>query len=209
MAELAEGLRERKKQRTREAIVDAALRLFDERGFEHTTIADIAHEADIAPRTFFGYFPSKEDVVFHDFEDLAAGLERRLRDRESGETAADALRAWLTTMLAETDRSDERERRRHRILRDTPTLQAHERVLRGRFEAALADAVAVDLDAEPGSLRPRMVAASFIASLEALKAYDGEEVESQRDPIEVLDEALTFLRGGMRALQKRPHPGGG
>ncbi|MBM7789160.1 TetR family transcriptional regulator [Tenggerimyces flavus] len=91
------GLRERKKRRTREALTDAALALFAERGYERTTVADIAAAADIAPRTFFSYFPNKEAVLFAGtdqrleliaaaFADLPDGLEpvnaiRRIVDR--------------------------------------------------------------------------------------------------------------------------------
>ena len=64
MSEL--GLRERKKRRTRQALRQAAVRLFLERGFEATTIADITAAADVAPRTFFSYYPTKEDVVLDD-----------------------------------------------------------------------------------------------------------------------------------------------
>ena len=81
------GLRERKKQRTREQIVAAAFGLFGERGFQATTVADIAAAADIAPRTFFAYFPSKEAVVFHDFDALFASLQETIEGRPEGETA--------------------------------------------------------------------------------------------------------------------------
>src|SRR4051794_31300695 len=109
MEEAEAGLRERKKARTREAIVASAMDLFDERGFEGTTVADIAARADIAPRTYFAYFPSKEDVVFADFEETFTSLQVRLRDREPGETAIDALRAWLVDKLGEADFGDARE----------------------------------------------------------------------------------------------------
>src|SRR3954447_5092285 len=85
------GLRERKKRRTRHAIATAALRLFAERGYEETTIADIAAAADIAPRTFFGYFPSKEDVVFAEVDDRLGEVAERLATREPGETPLQAI----------------------------------------------------------------------------------------------------------------------
>jgi AcrR family transcriptional regulator len=64
------GLRERKEEQTRRTVEEAAFRRFDERGFPATTVAAIAAAADLAPRTFLGYFPTKEDVVF--FERRAA-----------------------------------------------------------------------------------------------------------------------------------------
>src|SRR5215203_3521882 len=104
---MTEGLRARKKQRTREQIVEAAMRLFAERGYHATTIADIATAADVAPRTFFAYFPSKEAVVFHNLDRDLESLASALRDRLPGETAFDALRRWIDAMfdrwLAEED----------------------------------------------------------------------------------------------------------
>ena len=95
----ATGLRERKKQRTRDQIVEAAFRLFGERGFPATTVAEIAAAADIAPRTFFAYFPSKEAVVFFDFDAMFASLKETIKGRPEGETAIDALRRWLDQSL--------------------------------------------------------------------------------------------------------------
>jgi AcrR family transcriptional regulator len=201
------GLRERKKQRTREAIIEAALRLFAERGFDRTTVADIAAAADIAPRTFFGYFAAKEDVVFHDFEEIFASLRARLEHREPGETAIDAMRAWIADLTAHADFEDPREVLKRRLIRSTPALREHDRALMSRFEAALGDAVASDLGPGQGLLRPRMVAAAAAAALSMLEAFYDDKVDllaEGTDPMAVVDEALTFLRGGIEALRERP-----
>src|SRR4249920_1574453 len=89
------GLRERKKQRTREAIARVAQELFAQRGFHETTIREIAEAADVSPRTVSTYFPVKEDLVFADHAELVASLTARLADRTPGETAIDALGAWI------------------------------------------------------------------------------------------------------------------
>jgi AcrR family transcriptional regulator len=201
------GLRERKKQRTREAIIEAALRLFAERGFDRTTVADIAAAADIAPRTFFGYFAAKEDVVFHDFEEIYAGLRARLEHRAPGETAIDAMRAWISGLMAQTDFEDPREVLKRELIRSTPSLREHDRALMSRFETALGDAVAADLGPGQGLLRPRMVAAAAAAALSMLEAFYDDKVDllaEGADPMAVVDEALTFLRGGIEALRERP-----
>jgi AcrR family transcriptional regulator len=199
------GLRERKKQRTREAIVDAALRLFEERGFDQTTIADIAEAADIAPRTFFGYFPSKDDVVFADFQETLDGLSARLDGRSADETAIDAIRAWIGERLQDVDVLDERERCRKRLIGESEALAAHNRALMGRVEELLAGHIARDLGDHPDDVRPRMIAAAVIGALSALdvKRADGSEATPTREESRVIvDETLTFLRAGLEALRR-------
>src|SRR4029453_19144819 len=164
--EATPGLRERKKQKTREAIVEAAFELFAERGFDGTTIVDIAEAAEIAPRTFFSYFPSKDDVVFHDFEQKQALFASWLHDREPGTNAIDALRAGIASSIAEADPGHLREERlRKQLISDNESLAAHSHHLRGRFAELLAEAVAADLGDAPGDLRPRLVSAATTATI--------------------------------------------
>ena len=201
------GLRERKKEQTRRAIEDAAFRLFAERGFQATTVADIAEAADVAPRTFFAYFPSKEDVLFADFDETSEALAARLRDRPPGESTFDALRAWLTGLLPDLEADESREALRHRLCSEHESIAAHERHLMARFEAIIAESVAADLGDAPSDLRPRMIAAAAIAALMAMRPDDpGAEELPAGEKLQRLDEALEFLRGGVAVLQRGPVP---
>jgi len=80
------GLRERKKQDTREAIAETARRLFSEHGFDAVTVADVARAADVSRKTVFNYFPTKEDLVYWRLEGFEAALLAAVRDRAPGES---------------------------------------------------------------------------------------------------------------------------
>jgi AcrR family transcriptional regulator len=199
--EATTGLRERKKARTREAIVQAAFELFEERGFEGTTVADIADKAEIAPRTYFAYFPSKDDVVFHDFEEKYAELGEMLERREPGTNVFDALRAGIEEGMEPPAASDLREKRcRTRLVRESESLAAHDKFLHSKFATLIAGAVADDLGVPPEDVRPRIVAAAMTGAIELLQELpeESDDVESARETLDVL---LSFLRGGLEALQ--------
>ena len=190
------GHRERKKQRTREQIVDAAFKLFAERGYAATTVADIAAAADIAPRTFFSYFASKEAVVFFDFDGLFGSLSAAILERPEGVSAIDALREWVSQALpVEHDHSPEAELRK-RMCIDEPVLAAHQQHLLSKLEDILREGVARDLGEPPDGLRPRMVSAAAVAAMASLDASPG----SKSERMALLDDALVFVRGGVAAL---------
>src|ERR1700678_372370 len=97
------GLRERSKARRRAAIIRAAYELFAERGYDATTVADIAEAAEVSPRTVAMYFPAKQDIALSRFSDGVAGLTDAIRDRRPGETAHDAFGRWLLTSQTEPE----------------------------------------------------------------------------------------------------------
>src|SRR5438445_12017201 len=93
------GLRERKKQRTRETIARAARELFAERGYHATTLPDIAEAADVSTRTIFAYFPSKEDILFSDFPLMKDALAQALAERPDGEEALVTVREFILSVV--------------------------------------------------------------------------------------------------------------
>lgn len=197
------GLRERKKQQTREAIASAALRLFAERGYDETTLADIATAANIAPRTIFAYFESKEDILLCKENDYLTELKRQLDERPPGTTTVDAIRTFLSSLKG----PDEETKLRKQIIGANPDLQVTMRGRHAELEPMLADSIAKDLGAEPGDIRSLLVAASMTAAFTSVRdrilaAESAGEPLTPAQGLATLDQVLEFLRGGLEALQR-------
>jgi len=200
------GLRERKKQRTRELIASTALALFSEQGYHSTTVADVAAAADVSERTVFGYFATKEDLLFADHLALEQDLARALEERPDDVAALDTLRAFVVDNVARFDRQA---RIRWEIVRHDELLLSHQRMRQAAFGEAIAKAIAQDLDERVDDLRPQLVTAAVIAAFTATYEHRyraRSQSASRAQAVAVLDEAITFLRGGLDAIRSYPKP---
>jgi AcrR family transcriptional regulator len=197
------GLRERKKQQTRETIRRVALRLFAERGYEQTTLAEIAEAANVAPRTIFAYFESKEDILLCGERSFLDDLKRRLDERPEGTTTVDALREFLSQIAPR----DEDDVLRKKVMSENPALQAKAHAGHTQLEPMLAQSIAKDLGAQPDDLQPMLAAASVTAAFISVRdrifeAEAGGEPMTHEQGMATLDQVLEFLRGGLEALQQ-------
>lgn len=199
------GLRERKKERTRQTLADVAAELFNRQGFRDTTIKQIADAAEVSPRTVSAYFPVKEELVFCDHQDVFDQLEQRLDERPEGATTADTLRAWLLALLEEVDVDLEQSRRTRELIESDPVLRTYERGLQERAEQVVAKAVAVDLGVADDELVPHMVGAATIAALDAVgrRAKESSADDFQATALGVVEDAMAFIGGGVQALADR------
>jgi AcrR family transcriptional regulator len=174
------SLRERRRLRMRRAIQAQALRLFAAKGFQATTIEDIAAAAEMAPRTFFRYFPTKEDVVF--WSEYPPMLAEFVAARPDDEPALEALHHGIVESLAANwDQDEERERllERLRLAFRTPALHPRMRQQQAHWAAELAEILADRLGERPDNLEVRIIAAAIAAAVwvaaEEWQAQDGRE----------------------------------
>ncbi|WP_199836144.1 TetR/AcrR family transcriptional regulator [Streptomyces sp. TP-A0356] len=139
------GRRERKKAATRQALADAALRLFLERGYDAVGVRDIAEAADVSVTTLFKHFPDgKEALVFDEDADREAALVAAVRDRPVGQTVLQALRGLLHEERSRQVRTDPGFTDFLRLVDTTPPLREYGRRMWLRHENALAAAIADD-----------------------------------------------------------------
>jgi AcrR family transcriptional regulator len=171
-----EGLRERKKRATRDAIAAAARRLFAERGFDAVTVAEVAVAADVSEKTVFNHFAAKEDLVFAGGDTRLTQLQAAIAERPAGTSVLDVFRANSEAML-DTVAAGEGDDRLvvPRIVRDSPTLQ--KRLAAGWEDevAALVAAVAQATGADEDDLVPAVVARTLAWTLITIfrVAFDG------------------------------------
>jgi mycofactocin system transcriptional regulator len=170
-----------------------ALGLFVERGFDSTTVDDVAAAAGIGRRTFFRYFASKNDVVWGEFDE---GLDE-LRVRLAAADPAEDLLETLRTAVLAFNRLDPEQvpwhRQRIGLILRVPTLQAHSTLRYAAWRAVVAEHAAGRLGLAAGDLLPQLVAHCCLGA--ALTAYEQWLAAPARALPELLDEALRALDG--------------
>jgi len=173
------GLRERKKQQTRQLIADTARRLFAERGFDRVTVAEVAREADVAEKTVYNYFPTKEDLFYSRLESFEEELLAAIRERPRGETILAAFRSYLLGqggVLAMRSPGGDDEATRQvrtvtRVITESPALLARERQVFARYTESLATLIAEETGAAPDDVEPWAVANALLGLHRALIDY--------------------------------------
>jgi AcrR family transcriptional regulator len=171
-----EGLRERKKRATRDAIAASARRLFAKRGFDAVTVAEIAAAADVSEKTVFNHFSTKEDLVFAGGEERLAQLRAAIIQRPPGTSVLDVFRANSEAMLDTIAAGEGPDRLVvPRIVRDSPTLQKRLAAGWEREAATLVAVVAEATGADDDDLVPAVVARTLAWTLITIfrAAFDG------------------------------------
>ncbi|MEU2210465.1 TetR family transcriptional regulator [Streptomyces hygroscopicus] len=204
------GLRERKKQRTRDAISDAAITLFVERGFNEVSVAQIAEAAEVSKRTLFAYFPTKEDLVVHRMADHETESARVVRARPAHTAPLDALRDHFLDGLRRRDpitglNDMPQIRELTQLIFRTPALIDRMQRFRAGGERALTEALCDTTDAP--ELVARMASVQIIAVQWALsmenfeRLISGETADARYpDAARSAERAFALLANGLATV---------
>jgi AcrR family transcriptional regulator len=183
MERAGSGLAARKKERTRRQLAEAAGELFAERGYAATTIDDIAAAVDVSPRTFFRYFPTKEDLV------VALGATSldlfldALRSRPLNESLQVAVAAAVEQSLAPGWADTARVRSFLTLLQETPALRARWLEEAYAKRDRMAEIIAIRTGTDPSDLRNLLIAGAITLTINtALQVWADQDVELQASP---------------------------
>jgi AcrR family transcriptional regulator len=200
------GLRERKKQQTRETIARVAFDLFVARGFEAVPVVEIARRADVSEATVFNHFPTKEDLVYDRFEQFRTALLEAVRDREPTLSIPAAFRAFLATTHSPLASRDPAVVQRvvdiTRVITGSPALRARERQIYEDYTEALAAIVAAETGARPGDVEPWVVANALIGVHRALIEFVRADVLAGRTGPSLVRRARAQLDKAMGRLDR-------
>lgn len=203
------GLRERKRQRTRRAISDAAIDLFLEFGFDAVSVPQIAEAAEVSKPTLFKYFPTKEDLVVHRFADHRDEFARVVRDRPPGTPPLTALHRHFVGRLAARDPITGLNDSSHlvafmRMLYATPRLTARLFEHQAHSAVTLAEALADTTAAPNAELIARLAAGQVVSTHLALAERNWRQMAAgcsaddvYPDAVAAADTAFALLESGL------------
>jgi AcrR family transcriptional regulator len=195
------GLRELKKEQTRQLIMSTASRLFSERGFDRVSVAEVARTAQVSEATVFNYFPTKEDLFYSGLEAFGQRLINAVTSRAEGVSALAAVRDFLSDtsgLLDSIEAGDaealERARTARRVVISSPALLAREQLAIARNASALADALG-------GNASSQVAAHAFIGVHRVVLDFVRLRV-SEGDPGQVATDVRTLVKRGFAMLEK-------
>jgi len=172
-----------------------ALLIFEERGFDATTVDDIAAAAGIGRRTFFRYYASKNDVAWGDFDGHLETMRAALAAVPADVPAPAALRRAILDFNTYPAAEAAWHRRRMALILRTPALQAHSTLRYAAWRAVVAEFVAARTGRQPGALEPRAVAWAFLGV--AVAGYEEWLAQPDAELTPILDRALRLLVDGL------------
>jgi AcrR family transcriptional regulator len=152
------GLRERKKNQTRQHIADTAVKLFTARGFDAVTVDEVAQAAEVSKKTVFNYFATKEDLVFSHLDERRAALVELIRDRAPGVSLVQAFREETLQMLDHLGQHGSRREVLMDLVRTSTSLQRRAHLMQAQFAKAIADELAAVTGAPESDPLPMAVA---------------------------------------------------
>jgi AcrR family transcriptional regulator len=196
---VSQGLRERKKARTRASLREHALRLFREQGYQRTTVEQIAAAAEVSPSTFFRYFPTKEDLVLQD--DMDTRMVEAFERQPAGLGPVAAVRGAIREVLESYNEAD------LEVIRQTTTLtmtvpEVRSRAMDefGRTIGVISEALAKRSGRPADDLAVRTVAGAIIGVIMSItmpwEGWSGDR-QAIADMFERIDQALNLLEAGL------------
>jgi AcrR family transcriptional regulator len=194
------GLRERKKRATRTLIADTALRLFAERGFDQTTVAEVAEAAGVSVKTVFNYFPAKEDLFFDRADEVEQIWLDAVADHRPGEPLLAGLRRRVLSRFADHPGGPSAQFRK--VLAGSTLLQARGQQMWAGHEDAIAHALAGLLGVDGEDLTARVLAHQVLSIHPMVLRMVEVWTQQGAAPDEVRERALALINRAFDILER-------
>jgi AcrR family transcriptional regulator len=196
-----EGLRERKKRATRQALHDAALRLTLERGLDHLTVEEISAAAGVSPRTFFNYFPGKEQAIVGD-DLFVSDAGQVAKIMSTAPSVLDGLQAIALSLATDATTRREQVQQRWQVITRYPALITRMFARLEEFTTILASVVAARVGSAPDDAYPQLMAAMTTTGIRV--AVQRWTTGHGDDPLERhMAEVFGLLRGEFAAVDDK------